>query len=126
MFHQNARHLAIVERKGLAMISIARAVVTSGLAVFAALFLPANANAFCLTSAECPAGLICRAGFLGIPVCREIACNFDRDCPANQRPCAGGACQFRPQPVAEAVVAQEFVNQVKGRHAAGCNSAAAL
>ena len=48
-----------------------------------------SARAICFSSADCPAGLTCRAGFLGIPVCREIACNFDRDCPANQRPCAG-------------------------------------
>src|SRR6476620_9804204 len=76
------------------MISIARGVAALSLTLFAALLVPGEANAFCLTSAECPAGLICRAGFLGIPVCREIACNFDRDCPVNQRPCAGGACRI--------------------------------
>src|SRR5436190_20899034 len=76
------------------MISISRAGATLSLALFAGLLLSAQANAFCLTSADCPAGLICRSGFLGVPVCREIACNFDRDCPANQRPCAGGACQI--------------------------------
>ena len=82
--------------RGLTMITIARAITTLSLALFAILLVPADAEALCLTSADCPAGRICRAGFLGIPVCREIACNFDRDCPANQRPCAGGACRFPP------------------------------
>ena len=55
-----------------------------------------SAQAFCFSNADCPAGRVCRPGFLGIPVCREIACNFDRDCPRNQRPCAGGACSPLP------------------------------
>ena len=34
-----------------------------------------NAVSPCFSSADCPAGLVRRADILGIPVCREIACD---------------------------------------------------
>jgi hypothetical protein len=61
------------------------------------LLIPQGARAqLCVSSAECGPGLVCRQGYLGVNWCRPRACNFDRDCPRNQRPCAGGVCAPLP------------------------------
>jgi hypothetical protein len=78
------------------MILTARTVLTLLVATFLAAVSVETAEAFCFRNSDCPAGLVCRPGFLNIPVCREIACNSDRDCPRSQRPCAGGACAPLP------------------------------
>ena len=75
---------------------IAQLLLALSIGLFLSFLTPQSARAFCFSTADCPAGLICRGGFLGIPVCRQIACNFNVDCPANQRPCAGGVCRFPP------------------------------
>jgi hypothetical protein len=79
------------------MTRFARVAFAFAAGVFLWLMTAHDASAqLCLSSADCPPGRACRQGFLGLLYCREIACNFDRDCPPNQRPCAGGACQPLP------------------------------
>ena len=78
------------------MLGITRLLAGVSLAFFFSLLTPHPAASACFSTTDCPAGMICRAGNLGIPVCREIACNSNADCPPNQQPCAGGSCRFPP------------------------------
>ena len=79
------------------MLGITRLLAGVSLAFFFSLLTPQPAASACFSTTDCPAGMICRAGYLGIPVCREIACNSNADCPPNQQPCAGGPADFLRQ-----------------------------
>src|SRR4029453_5519977 len=77
----------------MVLMSIRGVGLTLGVGIFLSFLNPNSASAICFSSEQCPAGTECRAGYLGIPYCGEIRCNFDRDCPAGFRRCQGGSCQ---------------------------------